>query len=270
MINVYDVLVDKMPEVGARAVGVAIAIAKFMDKNNEAWPKRETLRAITGLGRDALDSDIKALAKARVLTKEQRRGKSGFRMSSNKYRINPKYLKKYNSLVTDSQDTESQDTESQDTENPPVSIEYNIEVLNIKEVLNKDKLVDKDKKALVTENPYTEKWTAAILKDQMFLETADAVHKVKNGTVNDLLQVFVKTKTTLQEDGWRTYNDFRKNFLYWIPKNKQRYAKQQSHVSNPPTKGKEVWSTDEARKAYASLRAKDCAASGDDLLNVFR
>ena len=159
MINLCDSLVlEKMPIVGARAIGVLVAISKFMNEHNQAWPSRKTLRAITGLGRDALDKDIALLEKHQLASKAQRRTDGGRRLSSNRYTIPRKLARKYTPpqvtgfqdpeiqgfppQLTGSQDTEFQYTDSQDTgsqhpENPPGSIEYTFEVLNKKEELNK-------------------------------------------------------------------------------------------------------------------------------------
>ena len=169
MINISDtVVLEKMPIVGARAVGVLLAISKFMNEHNQAWPSRKTLRAITGLGRDALDKDIALLEKHQLASKAQRRTNGGRRLSSNRYTIPRKLARKYTPPQvtgfqcpenqdaepqdtefqgfppqhTGSQDTEFQYTDFQDTgsqhpENPPGSIEYSFEVLNKKEELNK-------------------------------------------------------------------------------------------------------------------------------------
>ncbi|MCB9352443.1 MAG: hypothetical protein H6573_33905 [Lewinellaceae bacterium] len=174
MINLSDTLaLEKMPIVGARAIGVLVAISKFMNEHNQAWPSRKTLRALTGLGRDALDKDISLLEKHRLAKKSQRRSEGGRRLSSNCYTIPRSLARKYTPLalcnnagqgcsippgqvtvfqgpgsqdteiqgcgpqLTDSQDTDFQDTGSQHPENSLGSIEYSFEVLNKKEVLNK-------------------------------------------------------------------------------------------------------------------------------------
>ncbi|MCB9053386.1 MAG: hypothetical protein H6556_28450 [Lewinellaceae bacterium] len=164
MINLSDTLaLEKMPIVGARAIGVLVAIAKFMNEHNQSWPSRKTLRALTGLGRDALDKDIALLEKHQLAHKTQRRTSDGRRLSSNQYTIPPSLARKYTPPApgntpgkgcanpqgqdtgfqgtefqgTGSQDTEFQDTGFQHPENPPGSIEYPSEELNKKEELNK-------------------------------------------------------------------------------------------------------------------------------------
>ncbi|MCO6476811.1 MAG: hypothetical protein J5I94_09345 [Phaeodactylibacter sp.] len=149
MINLCDSLVlEKMPIVGARAIGVLVAISKFMNEHNQAWPSRKTLRAITGLGRDALDKDIALLERHQLARKIQRRTDDGRRLSSNRYTIPFRIARKYTppqdteTQGTGSQDTEFQHTDFQDTgfqhpENPPGSIEYPFEVLDKQEELNK-------------------------------------------------------------------------------------------------------------------------------------
>ncbi|MCB9298301.1 MAG: hypothetical protein H6559_35100 [Lewinellaceae bacterium] len=169
MINVSDTLVlEKMPLIGARAAGVLLAIAKFMNEHNQAWPSRKTLRALTGLGRDALDKDIKTLEQHQLARKSQRRTEDGRRLSSNLYAIPFSLARKYTPPpVTGFQDTETQDTGAPDAEtpgitpqhtgfqdagfqgpdfqdtdpqhpgNPPGSIEYPFEELKKQEELNK-------------------------------------------------------------------------------------------------------------------------------------
>lgn len=131
MINLSDSLVlEQMPTVGARAIGVLVAISKFMNEHNQAWPSRKTLRALTGLGRDALDKDIALLEKHRLARKAQRRTDDGRRLSSNRYTIPFSLARKYSprdNLVqgcsipqaqhTGFQYPGSQDTKFQDTEN---------------------------------------------------------------------------------------------------------------------------------------------------------
>ena len=133
MINLSDTLVlEKMPIAGARAIGVLVAISKFMNEHNQAWPSRKTLRALTGLGRDALDKDIALLEKHQLASKAQRRTSDGRRLSSNRYTIPRGLARKYTppalcnntgqgcsipqGQVTGFQSTEIQDTEFQDTE----------------------------------------------------------------------------------------------------------------------------------------------------------
>lgn len=159
MINLSDSLVlEKMPVVGARAIGVLAAISRFMNEHNQSWPSRKTLRALTGLGRDALDKDIRLLEEHRLAHKEQRRTANGRRLSSNRYTIPRSLARKYAPPAWDNpgrgqdtgfqdtdiqgpllrqtapQDTGFQDTGFQQPENPPGSIEYPFEVLNKQEV----------------------------------------------------------------------------------------------------------------------------------------
>jgi len=86
---------------------------------------------------------------------------------------------------------------------------------------NKERLLTKkDDDKGDNEASQTEKWATQLKADQMFMETAMIVHKVKPEKMEGLLSCFLMTKRALEEDTWKDYSDFRKNFLFWLPKNK--------------------------------------------------
>lgn len=108
-------------------------------------------------------------------------------------------------------------------------------------------------------------WAEELTNDEMFLETVRYMHKITNEKIIELLKSFLVQKRGLQETSWPSYSQFRKNFLFWIPKVKEGNnapRKNKTDVSGSPP---QVWNQDTARETYLRILREegvDVSAAG--------
>lgn len=127
MINLNDKFItDVMPEIGAKATVVLLAICKHIDANNIAFPSKLTIQKYTSLGKDSVDEALKTLVHFSQITKRQRVKKGKF--TSNEYTVITKFIKVYVTgktpilPCTDLPCTVLPSTDSPCTVKPPISI----------------------------------------------------------------------------------------------------------------------------------------------------
>jgi len=131
--------------------------------------------------------------------------------------------------------------------------------------INKERLVtNKDNDNADEKTEKTSEWAEQVKADQMFMETAMMVHKVNPEKMPALIARFLATKRALEEDTWKEYSDFRKNFLFWLPKNKDYNPAPNNNgapaYTPPPTSAK-------AEKAPPDKGQYDVSALEDYLKN---
>lgn len=117
----------------------------------------------------------------------------------------------------------------------------------------KDKVVVEEK----------ENWPQKILADEMFLETLLRMHKLDRSDTAIMLEDFILQKRGLGETNWPTYSQFRKNFLFWIPKVKNKNNGKSNNKANA-TPTPQVWDTDTSRRAYIRILQEEGLDVGSD------
>ena len=111
-----------------------------------------------------------------------------------------------------------------------------------------------------------EQWQRAVRLDELFREQVARQHQIEGLRFDELLEIFYLQKAALGELTHGSYSDFRRNFLFWIPKNLNAIKVQakngnHNHNGNHPH-GKRLITEETARRVFAGLVADVGGGSG--------
>lgn len=98
-------------------------------------------------------------------------------------------------------------------------------------------------------------WIEALKADDLFREQVAMKHRIFGDDFDRLLADFTGTKKALGELNHKSFSDFRRNFLYWIPKNLN--AAKNDNSTGKTRNHANLIDEETARRVFARVTEKD-------------